>query len=316
MARLPVEQLQTPVREIKLEGAKVYHMPNWHNLSHPERLAVIRQIAMMRGRDHRIAKLCHRILVKNKIKPREYEKQCDAILKWVQNPRNVYYLNEPGERLQDPIHTLRVGHADCDDQVLLLCAMFEAIGLPWKLVLSGRDRSTGEKVRYIEGDQVPAGVRWTHIYCMVGCPPGRGMRWYFCEPTVDGVPLGWDVVDGDHRFLPEMSAPKTKTPTLFQPTYSPDHKPSRLPPARHRSPAYAEAYGNPSSGLMVGGATGAALAAETESAEGLDYAKIAQAIVTGVLVSVGTALALDMINGQGLWTKKGNIVERFRKSVR
>lgn len=314
MARLPVEQLQTPLREIKLEGAKVYHMPNWHNLSHPERLSVIRQIAMMRGRDHRIAKLCHRILVKNKIKPREYEKQCDAILKWVQTPKNIYYLNEPGERLQDPIHTLRVGHADCDDQVLLLCAMFEAIGLPWKLVLSGRDRSTGQKVRYIEGDQVPAGVKWTHIYCMVGCPPGRGVRWYFCEPTVEGVPLGWDVVDGDHRFLPEMGGPKTKSPTLFQPTYSGVHTPGKLPSTKHRSPAYMEAYGA-TTGATIGSATGAALATDLDDG-GLDFGKITQAIVTGVLVSAGTALLLDMINGQGLWTKKGNIVERFQKAGR
>ena len=290
----------------------MYHLPDWHKLSHPQRLTIIRQIAMMRGRDPRIAKLCHRILMKNKVKPREYEKQAEALLKWVQDPNNVYYLNEPGERLQDPIHTLKVGHADCDDQVLLLCAMFESIALPWRLVLSGRDQANNQKVRYIEGEAAPYGVKWSHIYCMVGCPPGRGMRWYFCEPTIDGVPLGWDVINGDHRFLPEMrkTEPGAKPTIFLAPKYSSAHKKGAMPAAVNRSPAYAESYG---SAGMVGGVTSAAMTLDGDDSPGIDWGTVGQAVFVGVAVSIATDLTLDFVKGRGLWETSGDVVTRIKR---
>jgi mannose/fructose/N-acetylgalactosamine-specific phosphotransferase system component IIC len=38
------------------------------------------------------------------------------------------------------------------------------------------------------------------------------------------------------------------------------------------------------------------------------------AIATGVLVSVGTTLVLNFLNGQGLWQGKGTLVDRWKKS--
>jgi hypothetical protein len=67
----------------------------------------------MRGRDPRIAKLALKVIRQSGAKPREYEKQAAALLKWVQDPKNCYYINEPGERLQDPIYTIKVKHGDC-----------------------------------------------------------------------------------------------------------------------------------------------------------------------------------------------------------
>ena len=133
LSRLPVEQLPARLKALDLAGTEVHHLPDWKGYEDPKRLAIIRHIAMMRGRDPRIASLAVDIIKKAKAKPRQYKKQAAALLKWVQDPKNIYYVNEPGERLQDPIFTIKQGWGDCDDQVMVLCALFESIrgqGLP------------------------------------------------------------------------------------------------------------------------------------------------------------------------------------------
>ena len=109
---------------------------------------------------------------------------------------NIYYLNEPGERLQAPLATLRMGYGDCDDMVILLCSFFEAARLPWKFALAGKGKD-GKLKRYIEGEKLPPGVEWSHVYCIVGNDPFTPTSWLSAEPTLK-VPLGWDVttVDG------------------------------------------------------------------------------------------------------------------------
>lgn len=192
-------------QQVVLDAPQVHHVQGWGRMTDVERLAFIRKIVLRRGRDPRIAKLCVDIFRKCKVKPRDYKGQAAALLAWVQNPKNFYYVNEPAERLQDPIYSIRTKHGDCDDAAILLCTLFESVRLPWKLVLSGRDRYNGQKVRYVEGNRRNLSAAWTHIYCAVGTPPFAPKKWYFCEPTVQGVPLGWDVIDGDHSVLPEMA---------------------------------------------------------------------------------------------------------------
>lgn len=308
--RLPVGNLGTQVNPITLGDAKPYHMPDWHNLSHPKRLTVLRKIATARGRDPRMATVAVKILRKARVKPRDYKNQAAAILKWVQD--NIYYVNEPGERLQDPLYTLKAGYGDCDDLSLLLCSLFESLNLPWRLVLSGRSAS-GQKIRHIEGNQDPAGAVWVHIYAMVGTPPFNPSIWYFCEPTVRGVPLGWDVISGDKSYLPEMDKRPSGPPKLAIPLRaSASHKPVPLPAVDNRSPAYEMAYGQ--AGAMAGGAIGASLAVAEEEEKWFDWGKIATAVVTGVAVSVSTSLFLDWINGKGLWENSGTILHRVVKT--
>jgi len=309
--RLPVSELDTATKEMDLGSAKAYHLPDWHQMSHPQRLKVIRQIAMMRGRDPRISKLAVSVLRKSGARPRNYEDQAAALLKWVQDPNNCYYVNEPGERLQDPIYTIEAKHGDCDDQVLLLCAMFESVGLSWRLCLCGKGPN-GEKVRYIEGADVPGGTKWVHIYCVVGTPPFRPTRWYYCEPTIEGVPLGWDVISGDRSYIPEAARKAhDKRGTGPIQVVEPGKAPLGFKPRPHSgSPAYKAAYGQSALVSAVSGAVGE----EVESSTGqMDWKKIMAAVATGVAVSVFAQLTLDWVRGKGIWEGGGSIPIRLAR---
>jgi hypothetical protein len=290
---LPVDQLHTRVEAMDLGSARAFHLPDWHLMTHPQRLEVMRQIATMRGRDPVMAKKAVTIIQAAGVAPREYEKQAAALLAWVQDPKNVYYVNEPGERLQDPLVTIQIGMGDCDDLVLLLNSLFESIGLPWRQVLSGLGPAD-EKVRWIEGHPVPDNCRWTHIYTCVGTPPFGATTWYFCEPTIRGVPLGWDVVSGDARYLPEMrKRPKGPARLVGAPAAPRGFRPYPIPQAANRSAAYDLARFNSSSSNVAATVGGAV--AEQVSDTRMDWSRVALAVGTGVAVSVGTQITLDIV---------------------
>jgi len=292
--KLPVKSNRIP-----LDGPKVHHIPSWGELGDEKRLNVIRQIAMQRARDPRITTLAIQIIKDAGAVPRDYKAQAAALLKLVQTPKNVYYINEPGERLQDPLYTLKVKYGDCDDMALLLCCFFEAVKLEWKLVLSGRQRGTGHKKRYIEGGTMPPAVNWSHIYCAVGTPPFKATKWYFCEPTVPNVPLGWDVIDGDHSMLPEMGGTGLAK--------RPDNKRlSHKPAGVVAGLAGVSALGN--GGISASVASAVATEVEDQMHEsatgtqakpfsiwGLEFKKVLPAIVIGVTTSVISQLILDEV---------------------
>jgi hypothetical protein len=194
---------------IDLDGAshypKVWHLPDWKKGDDRQRIAVLREIAMRSGTDPRFATLAVNICKKHNIQPRDYKAQAQAILKWVQH--NIYYVNEPSERLQDPAYTLKVGYGDCDDMAILLATLYESIRLEWRYVLSGK---VGKKnTRWIEGTPLPKGGVWSHIYLLVGYPPFQPHKWQFAEPTLRHVDLGWDIIQSmnkGERILPEMGS--------------------------------------------------------------------------------------------------------------
>ena len=192
---------------LKLDGPKVYHIPSWGDFEDPKRMDVIARIAKMRGHDPRMATLAVSILKRAGVQPRDYQGQAAALLHFVQH--DLYYVNEPGERLSDPLRTLKVGYGDCDDLVIVLASLLESIRLPWKLTISGTNKR-GKKVRYHQGERFPGGAKkgynWSHIYLAIGDRPFTPGRWRYAETTVRGAPLGWDVVDGDASALPEMNS--------------------------------------------------------------------------------------------------------------
>lgn len=200
-----------PVEYDKTRGpsplaGRVNVVKNWEKWSMARRLAFLRELVEDTSRDPAIVDKAHRILQEAGAPVRDHQAQWAALLKWVQ--RNIYYSNEPDERLQSPQYTLSRAHGDCDDFAILLAALGQSMRLPWRFVISGRNRK-GEKVRWIEGDgPTPTGVSWGHIYVVVGWPPFQPTTWRFAEPTLD-VPLGWDVMARDPRAdrrLPELGA--------------------------------------------------------------------------------------------------------------
>lgn len=197
---------QLHARPLALPEPKVTHLAGWGNMSDPARVAFLRSVAEPAGRDPRIRALAAQILAQAGVDQRQYERQADALLKWVQ--QNIAYLNEPGETLQDPGYTLRVKHGDCDDMALLLAAFYESIRLPWKFVLAGTIPSTRQRVRWVEGQPFPRGAVMAHIYLAVGFPVFRPERWVFVEPTVKGAPLGHDVTAPAEPVLSRTTLPE------------------------------------------------------------------------------------------------------------
>lgn len=177
------------------------------------RIAYLHALIEDWARDPAISALTVRIFKEAGVKVRDNRGQWAALLRWVQpEGGNFYYVNEQAERIQSPQFSLTSGMGDCDDAMILLAAMGAATRLPYKLVLSGLAAS-GAKVRWIEGEgPCLKGVKWSHIYLVVGWPPFAPTKWEFAEPTLD-VPMGWDVVgapkDRSGRFvLPEMQDSK------------------------------------------------------------------------------------------------------------
>lgn len=196
------DQLGVPVTRLPADTPKVHQIEGWAAMSHPERLAVIQNIAETEGRKPELATFAVKILREYGVEARDFRGQAAAFLDWIQ--KNIHYVNEPDERLQAPSYTLRpeIMYGDCDDMIILFNALCTSVRLPTKPVIVGKKR--GKYVRYILGDPkgVPSGVAWTHVYGIVNVNP-YGDKWLFAEPTLKGVPLGWDIVSAGGR-LPEL----------------------------------------------------------------------------------------------------------------
>jgi 8-oxo-dGTP pyrophosphatase MutT (NUDIX family) len=206
--------LGVPATRVSLDSPKVYHIPGWGDYLDPKRMDIIARIAKERGRDPRIATKAVEIIKAAGAQPRNYKGQSAALLKFVQS--DLYYVNEPGERLVDPLRTIALGYGDCDDLVMVLASLLESIRMPWRLAISGTTKS-GKKVRFVQGDKFPKskGIKWSHIYLAIGDRPFKPSKWYFAETTVRGAPLGWDVVDGSSSLLPEMNNYGATMPSYF-----------------------------------------------------------------------------------------------------
>lgn len=197
-------------RETALTGRQ-FIITEWERWPMNKRLAFLHDLTDDWCRDPALAALAVTIMRNSGAIVRDYRAQWAALLAWVQDPQNFYYVNEPSERIQSPQHSINTGTGDCDDAAILLAALGASIRLPFRFVISGVN-GKGEKVRWIEGvGPVPPGVQWSHIYVVVGFPPFNPSAWEWAEPTLPGVPLGWDVVDAPKDRngrvrLPEMEA--------------------------------------------------------------------------------------------------------------
>jgi len=191
---------------------KTWKIDDWSSMNQQQRMAFLRHVSSTAGQDPRIATLAVNIFRSSGVKPRDYKNQAKALLSWVQN--NIYYVNEPNERLQDPTYTLNVGYGDCDDMSLLLGALCESVKLEYRYVLAGRMKN-GKIDRWIEGEPMKNGT-WSHIYLIIGYPPFKPQKWVYAEPTIQSAKLGWDIVqakNGSAVSLPELGDTGVETQT-------------------------------------------------------------------------------------------------------
>lgn len=210
-----------PVKGGALDG-RLFDIPDWRHWSMERRLGFIDRFIQDKGRDPQLREFAVQILNAAKVPPNQTRAAWAAILTWVQ--KNVRYSTEAGEQLQSPQYTLEIartatGAADCDDMAILIGALGFSLGLPYRLVISGRKRNPQRgdpgRMQYVHGPKpetlvvqtaagtrhlpaggpVPGGTAWTHIYLLVGLQPLSAQTWTFAEGTLP-VALGWDVLHG------------------------------------------------------------------------------------------------------------------------
>mgnify|MGYP003640034788 CR=1 FL=1 len=207
MSFQPYAARQVPISGPPVPGnRKVWQIPSWGKMSDGQRMMYIRRLSRGWGRDPRVRNFAVKIYRAKGISPRDYRGQAKALLEWVQ--KHIYYLNEPGEILQSPIYTLRkdVRSGDCDDVAIVLASLATASRLGIRFVLSGKSKTTGKMVRWIEGTPEPRNVKWAHIYVQIGWPAFNPTHWESAEGTLQGAPLGWDVTRS-HMYPPIPGAP-------------------------------------------------------------------------------------------------------------
>jgi len=188
----PVDLLQGEDRTV----GRTYDDARWFGMHDTRKVAMLRDLAERYGGDPQMRWFTAGVLERSGCAPRDFPAQAACIHAFVQG--SCYYTNEPGEQLQSPWRTLKVRTGDCDDLALLIATMAESVALPWRFALAGKMRD-GRMVRWIEGERWPTGAEMFHIYIYLGWPPFQPKTWAAAEPTIRGIPLGYDVVD---RGLP------------------------------------------------------------------------------------------------------------------
>ncbi len=173
------------------QTAQVYGIPAWRHMGDQQRVRALRELSEEYSNDPRMRWKAAEIVQGAGAGQRDYPAQARALLRWVQH--SIYYTHEVGEQLQTPWKTLQVKTGDCDDSALLLAALAKSIGLEYRYVLAGR--RGGKMVRWVEGQSFHK-AEFFHIYIQLGWPGGGAppRYWASAEPTLQGAPLGYDMV--------------------------------------------------------------------------------------------------------------------------
>lgn len=115
---------------------------------------------------------------------KNHEAEVRAIFDAVRDPNSpisVRYVRDPlgTDTYVSARKTMALRGGDCDDSgAIYIGSLFRSVGYPTKLRV----------VRGHNEDQ------WSHIYSMVGLPPGNPTRWIPADPT-ENRPFGWEPPD-------------------------------------------------------------------------------------------------------------------------
>ena len=102
---------------------------------------------------------------------------CESQAIWNFAVLNIRYVLDPDgfDLFSTAKYTLLANAGDCDDFVIVLCAMHRLLGF------------AGCAARVVTTDA----RHWEHIYALVGFPKSRPTQWVPLDPTVAGVAPGW-----------------------------------------------------------------------------------------------------------------------------
>ncbi len=147
--------------------------------------------------------------------PKDYFNYAKALYTWVRD--NIKYAYDPTnvEYLESPYRVLKNKIADCDSQDMLLCAMFEQVGLKSQFVTIKADASRPDE--------------YTHVYTRVFVPR---VGWVCADPIMHNKWFGWEPPYANKRYWPSSSDHTREdldnSPSVPFPT--PDASPSSFNP--------------------------------------------------------------------------------------
>ncbi len=130
-------------------------------------------------RDNDIRALCGKILNpkdgSRPCKPKDYFNYARLLYEWVRD--NILYAYDPHnvEYLEKASITVKNGIGDCDSQDILLCSMFEHVGLQAQLVTIKADPNRPNE--------------YTHVYTRVLIPK---VGWVVADPIMPEKWFGWE----------------------------------------------------------------------------------------------------------------------------
>ena len=156
-----------------------------------------------------------------------------AVGEWVQ--RRIHYTRERGEQLEAPEYTLRMQAADCDGHAILVAALLDSIGVPWRLAYWTRPGEAHVNT------QARTGEGWINLETTeprpMGWTPGAAWHYHTRDKAEDGAMLRLASKPGNKWWRTLNDAPPSrKLPDEWWRTLN-DAPPSRkLPDGGHKLP--------------------------------------------------------------------------------
>ncbi len=142
-------------------------------------IAIMQKLVNSGKRDNSIRELCGKILNpkdgKRPCASKDYFCYAKALYTWVR--QNILYAYDPNqvEFCEHVKVILLNGIGDCDSMDILLCSMFEHVGLPSQFVTIKADASRPDE--------------FTHVFCRVKIPK---VGWVCADPIMPEKWFGWE----------------------------------------------------------------------------------------------------------------------------
>jgi len=117
-------------------------------------------------------------LVQN-VPSKDYYGEVWTIQDWIK--RNIRFTRDPvgGELLQDPEVTLKIANGDCDDHVILLNSLVNAIGIPTRVVLIASTSAAPNQYNHIFTEAwLPRPDNGQYAWIPVETTPVRQGEWF------------------------------------------------------------------------------------------------------------------------------------------